>query len=156
MLKVTKMIEPMFNRIVVTHKKYSQEEAMTLGGLYTPKDGLVMEYQQVLAVGPNVRGVKVGDMVCIDPSKYLQILHKEGKTSIDKKITADDMRVAAVFPLETIYTKGADGVETSETVMIIYDSDVIYVVPEYEHFNPIIDKGPSIIIPPGGILKTKS
>ena len=156
MLKVTKMIEPMFNRIVTTHRKYTQAEAMSLGGLYIPKDGLVMEYQRVLAIGPNVRGVKVGDLVCIDPSKYLQILHKEGKTSIDKKVTADDMRVAAVFPLETIYTKGADGVETSETVMILYDSDIIYVVPEYEEFNPLIDKGPSLIIPPGGVLKTKN
>jgi hypothetical protein len=119
-------------------------------------EGKTMEYQKVLAVGPSARGVKVGDLVCIDPSKYLQLLHKEGLTNIDKKITADDMRAAAVFPLETIYTKNADGVETSETVMVLYDNDVMYVVPEYEDFHPIIEKGSGLIIPPGGIVKGKN
>lgn len=159
MIKINKMIEPMFNRIVVTHKQYSREEAQTVGGIYTQMEGKTMEYQTVLAVGPTVRGVEVGDLVCIDPSRYAQLLHKEGLTNIDKKITNDDMRMAAVFPLETVYTKHSDGVETSETVMVIYDSDVIYKIPKdgYENFHPLIEKAPSgIIIPPGGVLKTKS
>ena len=156
MIKVTKMIETMFNRIVTTHKRYSREEALTVGGIFTNMEGKTMEYQRVLAVGPSVRGVKVGDLVCIDPSRYAQLLHKEGLTNIDKKITSDDMRMAAIFPLETIYTQGEDGIETSETVMVLYDSDVIYVVPEYEDFHPIIERAPSgIIVPPGGIVKGK-
>lgn len=156
MIKVTKMIEPMFNRIVTTHKKYSREEAQTVGGIFTNMEGKTMEYQRVLAIGPAVKDVKVGDLVCIDPSRYAQLLHKEGLTNIDKKITADDMRMAAIFPLETIYTKNADGTETSETVMVIYESDVIYTIPEYEDFHPVIEKGPSLILPPGGIIKGKN
>lgn len=154
MIKVTKMIEPMFNRIVTTHKQYSRQDALTVGGIFTQMEGKTMEYQTVLAVGPNVKGIKVGDVVCIDPSRYAQLLHKEGLTNIDKKITADDMRMAAIFPVETIYTKGKDGIETSQTVMVLYDSDIIYIVPEYEDFNPTFEKGNSgIIIPPGGIIK---
>lgn len=156
MIKVTKMIEPMFNRIVTTHKRYSREEAQTVGGIFTNMEGKTMEYQRVLAVGPNAKGVKIGDLVCIDPTRYAQLLHKEGLTNIDKKITSDDMRMAAIFPLETIYTKQSDGIETSETVMVLYDSDVMYIVPEYEDFHPILEKGPGIIIPPGGIIKGKN
>lgn len=148
MIKVTKMIEPMFNRIVVTHRQYSRQDAQTVGGLFTQMEGKTMEYQKVLAVGPNAKGVKVGDIVCIDPSRYVQLLHKEGLTSIDKKVTADDMRVAAVFPMEHIYTVNPDGIETSETVMVLYDSDIIYVIPDggYEDFHPIIEKAPGVII----------
>lgn len=157
MIKVTKMIEPMFNRIVTTHKQYSSEDAQTIGGLFTGMAGKTMEYQTVLAVGPNVKGIEVGDLVCIDPSRYAQLLHKEGLTNIDKKITSDDMRMVALFPLETIYTKGEDGVETSETVMVIYDSDVIYKIPKkgYENFRPTILKGSGLIVPPGGVIKGK-
>ena len=156
MIKVTKMIEPMFNRIVTTHKKYSREEAQTVGGIFTNMEGKTMEYQRVLAIGPAVKDVKVGDLVCIDPSRYAQLLHKEGLTNIDKKITSDDMRMAAIFPLETIYTKNADGTVTSETVMVLYESDVMYTIPEYEDFHPVIEKGPGLIFPPGGIIKGKN
>jgi hypothetical protein len=47
-------------------------------------------------------------------------------------------------------------VETSESVIVLYDSDIIYKVPRdgYEDFIPVIEKAPSgIIIPPGGIIK---
>ena len=156
MIKVTKMIEPMFNRIVVTHRQYSRQDAQTVGGIFTQMEGKTMEYQKVLAIGPNAKGVKVGDIVCIDPSRYAQLLHKEGLTDIDKKITSDDMRMAAIFPLEVIYTKNPDGTETSETVMVLYDSDIMYIVPEYEDFHPIIEKSSGLIIPPGGIVKGKN
>ena len=146
----------MFNRIVVTRRQYTREDAQTIGGLFTQMEGHTMEYQKVLAVGPNAKNVEVGDMVCIDPSRYVQILHKESLKNIDKKITDDDMRTAVVFPTETIYTKHEDGVETSETVMVLYDSDIIYKIPKdgLEEFHPIIEKASSgIIIPPGGIIK---
>lgn len=152
MIKITEMIEPMFNRIVVTHRRYTEEELVTMGGLFMGgKQGLTMEYQEVLAVGPQAHGIEVGDLVCIDPSRYLQLIHKEGKTSIDKKVTADDMRVAAVFPLETIYTKDKDGIETSKTVMVIYDSDVIYKIPKngWENFHPKIITNQGNLIMPG-------
>ena len=76
--------------------------------------------------------------------------------NIDKKITDDDMRTAVVFPTETIYTKHKDGIETSETVIVLYDSDIIYKVPKdgFEDFHPVIEKSPGIIIPPGGIIKS--
>ena len=155
MIKVTKMIEPMFNRIVVTQRKYTRQDAQTVGGLFTQMEGHTMEYQKVLAVGPNAKNIEVGDMVCIDPSRYVQLLHKESLKNIDKKITDDDMRTAVVFPSETIYTKHEDGVETSETVLVIYDSDVIYKIPRdgFEDFHPVIEKAPGLIIPPGGIIK---
>ena len=158
MIKITKMIEPMFNRIITTHRQYTREDAQTIGGLFTKMEGKTMEYQKVLAIGPNVKGVNVGDTVCIDPFRYAQLLHKEGLTNIDKKITEDDMRMATIFPTETIYTKGEDGVETSQTVMILFDSDILYTIPEggYEDFHPTLQVSSGIIVPPGGLLKTKN
>ena len=78
----------MANYLVTTKNEYTEEDIKKEGLISAKVVGSLKEYQTVVAVGPVVRGIKVGDLVCIDPSRYLQLIHKEGKTSIDKKVTA--------------------------------------------------------------------
>ena len=153
MLKVTK-IKPCANYVVTTMEVYSEEE-VRLGKLFdTSKLNAVKEYQKVLAIGPLVRDVKVGDIVRINPSRYIQILHKAGSLKgIDKKTVTDEMHSAVDIPRETLYTKDKDGIETSQTVLIIFESDIMFIA-EGEDFKPTLIAQPAnIIIPPGGIIK---
>jgi len=46
----------------------------------------IREYQKVIAVGESVRNVKVGDLVCINPSRYEEKVYKKDsmKSSMDE------------------------------------------------------------------------
>ena len=68
MLKITK-IKPMFTSIITTGEKFS-EEMFNEAGLIENKKGDLKTYQRVIAIGPMVRDIKVGDMVAIDVSHY--------------------------------------------------------------------------------------
>ena len=152
MLKIYK-ITPVFNQIVVTADKYSKEESLQ-NGLYTGKENTTKEYQKVLAVGPTVRGIEVGDMISINPSRYIKLLHKQGLKDMDRNVTKDDIHAVVDFPKETVYIKNPDGVETSKEVLILYDNDVHFVIKEgdYEEVSMLIEKPSLIIVPP----RTKS
>lgn len=156
MIKV-KEIKPLFNQIVTTRNVYTAEDAMQ-GGLYTTKEDKIMEYQKVLAVGPAVKEIKVGDMIYINPGRYMHLIHKQGLQDLERNITKDDMHAVAVFPTELIFHKDEDGNEWSEQVLVLYDTDVHYIVSDYEEFKPnpavLVDK-PSIIIQPHPFKKRK-
>lgn len=78
MLKVKK-IKPMFTALITTMNKY-EHDVVTEGGLIdtTKQQGGLKEYQTVLAVGDSVRNIKVGDLVCINPTRYAVKQHREG------------------------------------------------------------------------------
>jgi hypothetical protein len=78
MLKVKK-IRPMFTALITTMNKY-EHDVVTEGGLIdtTKQQGGLKEYQTVLAVGDSVRNIKVGDLVCINPTRYAVKQHREG------------------------------------------------------------------------------
>ena len=64
MLKI-KSIKPMFDSLVTTMNKY--EEDGYENGVIVKQAGVLKEYQKVIAVGPAVRNIEVGDMVMINP-----------------------------------------------------------------------------------------
>lgn len=150
MLKIKK-IKPTANHIVTTMDMYTEEEVKTITGLFdTTKMNTIKEYQKVLEVGPMVRGIEVGDIVRINPSRYIQILHKQGSLKgIDKKTVTDEMHSAVDIPRELIYTKGPDGVETSQWVMVLFDNDIMFVA-EGEEFKPSMTSvaSPLLYTPP--------
>lgn len=128
MITTIKKIKPMFNGLVVTLDKYSKD-LKTVGGLIdTTKAGSVKEYQKVLAVGPLVRGIEVGDIVFINPKRYAVMQHKEG--SLQDGVIKDNPVIGYKFDIVEI-----DGVQC----MYIFDNDVKYVA-EIEEFeeNPTI------------------
>jgi len=163
MLKVTK-IHPCMDHIVTTAEIYTEQEVTSAGGVIDGgRRDTLKEYQKVLEIGPFVKGLKVGDIVRINPSRYVQILHKQGKMlkDADKKTITDDMHAAVDIPREVLYTKGEDGAETSQTVLILFESDIMCVVEGEEYIPKTITEttrglykpGSNIIIPPGGIVK---
>ena len=158
MLKIKK-IKPVANHIVTTMEFYTEEEAM-VGGLYSSaKLNTIKEYQKVLAIGPYVKDIQVGDIVRINPSRYIQILHKAGSLKgIDKKTVTDEMHSAVDIPNEEVWMgeKDKNGNEVPTKVMILFDSDIMCVVEgeEVKVEKPKVQKVSPIIIPPGGVIKS--
>ena len=102
------------------------------------KAGLIKEYQTVVEKGPMVRGIEVGDVVFINPQKYIEIKH-HFKDADANNVQQDDMHAILRIPRFTIYD-GEDG--ASREVMMIDDGSV-YFVAEGEEFN----ENPTIITP---------
>lgn len=60
----------MYTRIVTTMDMYVEDTKIgEIIDVTKLKKG-IKEYQKVIAVGPNVRNVKEGDLVCINPDRY--------------------------------------------------------------------------------------
>ena len=83
--------------------------------------GEVKDIQTVVAVGDNVRGIKVGDVVCINPKRYEVMKHKPG--SLQDGVIADNTRISYNWP--TITLNGVDH-------LLIEDRDIAFVVEDYE------------------------
>lgn len=130
MLKIKK-IKPMFNRILVTADKY--ENDVKQGGVVVVIAGTLKEYQKVISVGDTVRGIKEGDLVLINPTRYAVKKHQEG--SLKNGIISDNPVVSYNFNF----------VDVNGTVCILlYDQDVDYVIQEYEETE---DKVSNLILP---------
>ena len=126
---IIKKIKPLFNSLVTTCNKH---ETVTLGNsnlVDTTKSGSIKEYQTVVAVGPSVRGVDVGDVVFINPKRYAVKKHQEG--SLKDGVITDNPIIGYNFNIIEI-----DGVPH----MYIQDNDIEYVA-EGEEF----DESPAIV-----------
>lgn len=121
----------MFNRILVTADKY--ENDVKQGGVVVVTAGTLKEYQKVISAGDTVRGIKEGDFVLINPTRYAVKKHQEG--SLKNGIIADNPVVSYNFNF----------VDVNDTVCILlYDQDVDYVIQEYEETE---DKISNLILP---------
>ena len=132
-----KKIKPMHNYLVVTMNCYDRNYK-TGSIIDSSKAGLIKEYQTVVEKGPMVRGIEVGDVVFINPQKYIEIKH-HFKDADANNVQQDDMHAILRIPRFTIYD-GEDG--ASREVMMIDDGSV-YFVAEGEEF----DENPAIITP---------
>lgn len=132
MITTIKKIKPLFNMLVVTCNKYDDNKKLAGTSLIdATKVNTVKEYQTVVAIGPSVRGIEVGDTVYINPSRYAVKKHQEG--SLKDGVITDNPVIGYNFNLVDI-----DG----ETHMMLYDNDIMYVA-EVEEF----DEKPAIITP---------
>lgn len=121
MLKVKK-IKPMFTSLITTMNKY-EHDTITAGGLIdtTKQQGGLKEYQTVLAVGESVRGIKVGDLVCINPTRFAVKKHQAG--SLKDGIVTDN----------PVMTYNFDIVEMDDRqCLLLQDRDIDYVIEEWE------------------------
>lgn len=73
-----KKIQPMANYLVTTKNEYTEDDIKKEGLISAKMVGNLKEYQTVIAVGPMVRSVKVGDLVCINPKRYAVRRYEEG------------------------------------------------------------------------------
>lgn len=116
-----KKIKPMFTGIITTADKYVEDQ--TSSGLITDMKKLkrtLKEYQKVLAVGSAVRDIKVGDLVCVNPSRYENRKFKENSLKND---LMENSIVGYNFNVVEL-----DGIEC----LRLDQMDIDFVIEEYE------------------------
>lgn len=132
MLKINK-IKPLFTALITTMDKYEQDK-ITEGGLIdtTKQQGTLKEYQKVLAIGDAVRGIKVGDLVCVNPARFA--VRKHDKGSMRDGVITDN----------PVVTYNFDVVEMGgNQCLLLQDRDIEYVIEDYEE---VPDSNPSPLI----------
>ena len=109
----------MANYLVTTKDEYTEDDVKK-GGLMIKTVGSLKEYQNVVAVGPMVRGIQVGDLVCINPKRYAQYKHKPG--SLKDGVITDNPVVSynfSVIELDHI------------SHLLLTDQDIDFVIEEW-------------------------
>ena len=132
MLKV-KSIKPLFTGVLTTANKY--ETTSTKNGIIISAkqtEGHIKEYQTVVKVGSSVREIKPGDIVLINPSRYIRKKFDENsiRDDFDKNPTIE-------INIPTV-------VINDKEYFLIEDRDVAYIIDDCEE---IPDTKPSIIMP---------
>lgn len=84
----------------------------------------IKEYQRVVAVGPMVKNIEVGDLVMINPKRYGKTLHKEG--SLKDGVITDNPVISYMFNVIEL-----DNVPH----LLLLDQDINFVIEEYEEVN---------------------
>ena len=115
-----KKIKPMSSYLVTTMDKYTEDDVKR-GGLMVKTVGSLKEYQKVIATGPLVRNIQVGDIVCINPRRYAKYKHNPG--SIRENVIGDNPVVAYNFNVIEL-----DHVEH----LLLLDQDIDFIIEEYE------------------------
>lgn len=135
-----KKIRPMFNQVITTMDKYSDDEMKTGSIIDVSKvNNPIKEYQKVVAVGPMVRNIEVGDIVMINPKRYGKVRHKEG--SLKDGVITDNPVVSYNFNV----------IELNHTpFLLLLDQDIDFIIEEYEEVkdSPQSD----IIVPNNDII----
>ncbi len=132
MITTIKKVKPMFNGLITTMNKYGSEvKARGSNLIDAGKANTVKEYQTVIAIGPMVRGIEVGDIVFINPKRYAVMKHKPG--SLQDGVIKDNPVIGYNFDIVEI-----DGQEC----LYLQDGDIKFVA-EIEEF----DENPLIVTP---------
>lgn len=115
-----KKATPTVNHIITTADRY--EETQLKDGLIdvSKEVGQIKEIQKVVAIGPLVRNLKVGDYILINPDNYAKPVHSLNENSVLEK-DKDEVTMEYRFPLINL----ADG-----EYMHLYDSDADLVLQE--------------------------
>lgn len=139
MIKVKKL-KPMFTALITTMDLYN-EDRVTKGGLIdtTKQKGTVKEYQKVIAVGDSVRGIKVGDLVCIDATRFAVRKHQDN--SIKTDIEGGNPILEYRFDIVEI-----DG----KNYMLLQDRDIQFIIEEYEKVEE--PKQSNLVQPPSIVI----
>ena len=133
-MKKLNKIKPMFNRIVTTMDTYEHDQYIN-GLIDTRKaKGSLKEYQTVIAVGTTVRDIKEGDVVCIDPTRYMVTKHRD--KSLQGNIMGDDMTIGYKFNTIKLGDKEC---------LMLFDQDISFIVEDSEDVE---DQAAPLIIQP--------
>lgn len=131
MITTIKKVKPLFNGVITTMNKYGTEYLKGTTIIDTSISDTVKEYQTVVAVGPQVKGVEVGDVVYINPKRYAVMKHKEG--TLQDGTIKDNPVIGYKFDIIEI-----DNVPH----LYIFDNDIKFVA-EVEEF----DENPTLVMP---------
>ena len=127
----------MANYLVTTKEEYTQDD-VNKEGLIVNVIGSLKEYQEVIAVGPMVRGIQVGDIVCINPKRYAVKKYKEG--SLKDGVITENPVVSYNFNV----------IELDKIpYLLLTEQDIDFVIEEYDDEPPTKSK---IIVPKKQII----
>lgn len=124
-----KKIKPMFTTVITTAEML-EEKDMMVGSIIDVSKAkkTIKEFQKVVAVGPHVNSIQVGDLVCVNPIRFGKPYQK--RNSLNQ----------ATEEYETMMSYQFDFIEIDgQTCLKLQDRDIDYVVEEYEEvedFNP--------------------
>ena len=131
----------MFTSLITTMDRY-KNDVRTVGGLLdvTKQQGGLKEYQRVLAVGSTVRDIKVGDLVCVNPSRFAVKKHQEG--TLKDGIVSDNPVIRYNFDVVEM-----DG----EQCLLLQDRDIEFIIEEYEEVEDpepvsIVEDKPKVVL----------
>lgn len=134
MIKIKK-IKARFNQVITTMNHYTDSDLADEVILdYKKVQNPIREFQEVIAIGPMVRDINVGDLVMINPVRYTKVKHQEG--SLKDGVIGDNMIVAYNFP-----TIEVDGKE----YLKLTDQDIDFIIEEFEEIK---EEPKNIYIPP--------
>ena len=127
-----KKIRPLFTGVVTTAMTYKEDKKTSDSGLIydvSKRKGDINIYQRVVAVGDMVRGLKEGDIVCVNYKRYAIPLQKAG--AIENNIQKSEISYTYQIPMVTL---------NGEDYFYLQNNDIEYVVEEAD-------------IPDGGLLE---
>ena len=136
MLHITE-IKPTYNHLLVTGDTF--EKDMIQGGVIVAKKGDLKLWQKVVAIGPSVRDIKVGDMVMIIPDHFA--VKKYNKNSVQNDLDNNPI-LTYNFPFETVDDEKGNPRE----YLYISDQDIRYVFKGYEKDEALIMPGKKMLI----------
>lgn len=136
MLHITK-IRPTFNHILVSGDKFNKD--MIQNGVIIAGKGDLKLWQTVVAIGPSVRDIKVGDKVMIIPDHFA--VKKYNKNSVHNDLDNNPV-LTYNFPFETIDNEKGE----PEEYLYISDQDVRYVFEGEEKEEALIMPGKKELI----------
>jgi hypothetical protein len=128
-----KKIKPPFTTVITTLNIY--EEDLIVDGVVRVPKGSLKRYQTVVAIGPNVRDVKEGDLVLLNVQNYARQKYrnnsiKEDISEMEEEVVYD---IPKLFIGDTVYGK-------------FQERDMDGVIEEYEEIevsnegNPLLEK----------------
>lgn len=132
MLRI-KDIKPMYTKILTTTNKYTQDQTTGVIVDASKLEGRYKEYQTVVRVGNSVRDVKEGDVIFINPTRYIR--RKYDKDSLREDFVENPI-IGIDIPTVTM---------NDEDYFMIDESDVAYIITDYEE---VPDPTPNTIIMP--------
>ncbi len=140
-IKVKKII-PTWNGIVTTAERY-MVDATTVGGILIPdkRADAYRDYQRVVEVGPNVRGIEKGDLVHIMFDRFKVRTYKENSLKNDDP-SMQHMTKSDKYEIPCV-------ILDDEEYFFIHDNDVDYIIPEggYEEVDsPAVQNAPSLVL----------
>ena len=129
---IPRKIRPTTNHIVTTMDKYEEDDSKLVLDV-KELAGTVKDTQRVVAIGPLVRDIKVGDYVRICPDRYIKVKH-----TLAEELNEKEMQVSINFPIVDL----EDG-----RYLFLYESDVDYVIEEFapETTEKVLYTPPTII-----------
>lgn len=135
----------MFNQLVTTADVYTED--IQDGNLIDIKKtkGTVKEIQRVIAIGPTVRNIEVGDLVMINPTRYGRRKHQAG--SLKDGIVEDNPITEYNIPtIELDHVKH----------LLLFDQDIDFVISDYSEEPDLPKKvnstGQKIILPDSNLI----